>query len=143
MSNRGFLLFLFLGVRAFAFDSVQLKKTIPAPAGVKTAELTQIAADSTGRTWVSDPANDQLHHYSADGEYVQSVGHRGSAAGEFMTPHGLAVSTDGHLYIADSGNARVQIFSLDGKYLDAFGQKGSEPGQFRAPWLVSVSRDGV
>ncbi len=142
MSRRLWLLLL-LGSPAFAFESVQLKKTIPAPAAAKTAALTQSAVDSTGRLWVTDPANDQIHQFSADGDFVLSLGHHGVGAGEFMAPHGIAVSADGLLYIADSGNQRVQIFSLDGKYQDSFGQKGSEPGQFRAPWLVAVSRDGV
>ncbi len=143
MSHRSLLFFLLLGAPAFAFESIQLKKIIPAPAGSKTASLTQIAVDSSGRIWVTDPVNDQLHQFSAEGEFVQSLGRHGIAPGEFAAPHGMAVSADGLLYIADSGNGRIEIFSTDGKYQDSFGQKGSEPGQFRAPWLVSVSRDGV
>lgn len=137
------LFFFFLSHSALAFDSVQLKKIIPAPAAAKTPVLTQIAVDSTGRIWVADPANDQIHQYSPESEFVQSIGHRGAGPGQFMTPHGVAVSSGGRLYAADSGNARIEIFSLDGKYVDSFGQKGSEPGQFRTPWLVAVSRDGV
>ena len=135
--------FLILSTQAFAFESVQLKKTLPAPAGAKTASLTGIAVDPSGRVWTSDPANDQLHQYSAQGEFVQSIGRHGIGQAEFSTPHGLAVSPEGLLYVADSANARIQILTLDGKYQDSFGQKGSEPGQFRAPWELAVSRDGV
>ena len=142
MFRRVLLIFL-LSAPVFAFESVQLKKTIPAPAAAKTPALNQIAVDSTGRLWVTDPANDMLHQYSADGEFVQSIGHHGEQPGEFAGPHGIAVSPDGLLYVADSGNQRVEIFTLDGKFQDSFGQKGSEQGQFRQPWLVAVSRDGV
>src|ERR1700687_1997959 len=128
---------------AFAFESVQLKKTIAAPAGVKGSALTAITVDSSRRIWVTDPANDIIHQFSPEGEFLQSIGKHGAGQGEFSIPHGLAASADGLLYVADSANARIQIFSSDGKYMDAFGQKGSEQGQFRAPWLLTVSRDGV
>ena len=140
---RRIAILLCLCAPAFAFESVQLKKTIPAPHGAKTAALTTIAVDATGRFWVTDPANDQVHEYSAEGEFAQSIGHHGAGPGEFSGPRGIALSTDGLLYVADSGNARIQIFSSDGKYQDAFGQKGSEAGQFHTPWYLAVSRDGV
>jgi len=138
-----FFLFCLVPLNAFAFESVQLKKTITAPSGAKSPTLTQIAVDNSGRLWVTDPANDQVHQYSPEGEFVQSLGRRGVKPGEFAAPHGIAASADGLLYIADSGNQRVQIFTLDGKFSDSFGQKGSEPGQFHEPWLISVSRDGI
>ncbi len=142
MYRRLFWFFL-LSAPALAFDSAQLKKVVPMPAAIKTAALSGIAVDSSERVWVTDPANNQVHQFSAAGDYVQSLGHRGKNNGEFDGPHGIAASAEGLLYIADSGNARVQIFSLDGKFQDSFGQKGSEPGQFHSPWLLAVSRDGV
>ena len=138
-----FLFFFFLPWTLFAFDSIQLKKTIPAPAGLKTSALTGAAVDPAGRLWVTDPANNQVHVYSADGEFAQTIGRRGPALGEFNAPHGIAAGSDGLMYVADSGNQRIQIFSQDGKAREAFGQKGPEPGQFRTPYLVAVSRDGV
>src|ERR1700690_3682534 len=143
MSFRPFFFAALIGANAFAFESVQLKKTIPIAAQVKTVSLAGMAVDSAGHIWVADASNNQLHLYSAEEEYVQSFGHEGAKPGEFSGPRGLAVSTDGLLYIADSGNGRVQIFTLDGKYQDSFGQKGSGPGQFREPTFVAVSRDGV
>jgi DNA-binding beta-propeller fold protein YncE len=141
--RRPFAILLFLCAPAFAFESVQLKKILPPPSGAKTAALTEIAIDSAGHLWVTDPANDQLHEYSPQGEFLQTTGRHGQGPGEFSGPHGIAASADGLLYVADSDNARIQIFSSDGKYQDAFGQKGGEPGQFRTPWLLTVSRDGV
>jgi len=140
---RRLTLILLLGVPAYGFDSAQLKKMIPAPPSAKTAALTGIAVDASGRLWVTDPANDQVHQYSPEGEFVQSIGRHGAGLGEFSAPNGIAASADSLLYVADSANARVEIFSADGKYQDAFGQKGSDPGQLRAPWLLAISRDGV
>jgi DNA-binding beta-propeller fold protein YncE len=140
---RRLAILLCLCAPAFAFESVQLKKTIPAPPAAKTAAFTGIAVDASGRLWATDPANDQVHQFSSDGEFVQSIGRHGIGPAEFSDLHGIAVSADGLVYVADSGNARIQIFNTDGKYQDSFGQKGSEPGQFHTPWLVAVSRDGV
>ena len=78
---RRLILLFFLASPALAFESVQLKKTIPAPASIKTPALTQIAVDRTGRLWVTDPANDSLHQFSPEGDFVQSLGHHGVGAG--------------------------------------------------------------
>jgi sugar lactone lactonase YvrE len=128
---------------ALAFDSIQLKKTIPAPPALKSSALTGVAVDATGRLWITDSLNNQVHLYSAEGEYLQSFGGRGIGAAQFMSPHGIAVSPNGQIYVADSGNQRIQILSPDGKFLQSFGQKGTDPGQFHTPWLVAVSRDNV
>src|ERR1035437_4075170 len=109
MSRRLLFCSLFLTVPALAFDSIQLKKTIPAPAALKSSALTAIAADPTGRLWVTDPINHQVHLFSKEGDYVQSLGKRGSGPGEFLAPHGIAVGPDGLIYVADSGNQRIQI----------------------------------
>lgn len=143
MSRRLLLCFLWLAPPAFAFDSIQLKKIIPAPAAHKTSALTGAAVDVAGRLWLTDTLNHQVHLYSADGNFLQTLGGRGAGPGQFESPHGIAAGADGVIYVADTGNHRVQIFSPEGKFLDAFGQKGSDPGQFRSPWLVAVSRDGV
>jgi len=143
MFRRFLIGFLLLAPPALAFDSIQLKKTIPAPAALKSSALTGVAVDPGGRLWITDALNHQVHLYSADGEFVQTLGSRGAGPGQFQSPHGIAAGANGMIYIADTGNQRIQIFSADGKFVDAFGQKGSDPGQFRSPWLVAVSRDGV
>jgi sugar lactone lactonase YvrE len=143
MFRRFFLCVLFLTAPAFAFDSIQLKKTIPAPPALKSSALAGVAADAIGRLWITDAQNHAVHLYSAEGEFLQSFGSRGAGPGQFQSPHGIAVSPEGRIYVADSGNQRIQILSQEGKFLDSFGQKGSDPGQFHTPWLVAVSRDGV
>jgi len=143
MHRRQILGLLLLCAPAFAFDSIQLKKTIPAPAALKSTALTGAAVDSLGRIWITDSQNHQVHLYSAEGDFLQSFGGRGTGPGQFQSPHGIAAGPNGLIYVTDSGNQRVQVLSQDGKFLDPFGQKGSDPGQFRTPWLVAVSRDGV
>src|SRR5262245_17591700 len=106
MGVSAFFLFL-LASPAFSFDSIQLKKTVPASAGLKSTTLTGIAVDNEGRLWVTDSANHQLHLYSSEGEFLQAIGKRGQGVGDFSTPHGVAVSPEGLIYVADSGNQRI------------------------------------
>jgi len=138
-----FGLVLLFAQPAYCFDSVQLKKTLYAPASSKSFSPTCIAVDDSGRTWVTDPQNNRLLLFTAAGDFLQAVGERGSGAGQFQQPEGVAVDADGNAYVADSGNGRIQVFSPDAKFVTAFGERGSDPGQFKTPWTIAVSRDGV
>ena len=77
------------------------------------------------------------------------LGRRGSAAGEFLSPAGLALgynplSPAGHgaeLYVCDMNNHRVQVFAAeDGAFRRAFGRRGDAPGEFARPVAVAVAR---
>ncbi|MFA5975381.1 MAG: tetratricopeptide repeat protein [Elusimicrobiota bacterium] len=145
MKSRTYLLTLFLFIPSLTrgFDSVQLKQSITAPAGLKAFSPKAIAVDNVGRFWVCDSANHQIHGYSAAGEWVRTLGRQGVLPGEFQNPRGVAVDAEGFLYVADAGNARIQIFTPEGKLQSVFGQRGSDVGQFRSPWHIAVSRDEV
>lgn len=134
---------LALSAPVAAFESVQLKKSFSVPEGQSSYLPSAVAADRTGRFWVSDPATHQVLAYSAAGELQQRLGKLGSALGEFQDPHGLAVDRLGNLFVADRGNHRVQVFGPEGNVRLAFGEKGSEPGELHDPWSIAVSGDGV
>ena len=68
-----------------------------------------IAVDHDGNLWVADYGHDRLAKLSADGHLLLTIGTRGSSAGEFVGPKGVAVDpSSGKIYVADTGNARVQ-----------------------------------
>jgi sugar lactone lactonase YvrE len=68
--------------------------------------------------------------FSKDGKFIKSWGMLGSAAGEFKTPHSIAMDSQGRLFVADRGNFRIQIFDQDGKLLGAWKQFGRPSGVF-------------
>ena len=37
------------------------------------------------------------------------IGSKGSGAGQFKYPCGVAIDAEGHIVVADSGNSRVQV----------------------------------
>jgi len=75
------------------------------------------------------PVN-RIVKFSKDGKFIKAWGKRGSAPGEFDTPHGLAMDSRGRIFVADRGNSRIQIFDQDGRFLDQWKQFGRPSGVF-------------
>ncbi|XP_033220495.1 RING finger protein nhl-1 isoform X2 [Belonocnema kinseyi] len=69
-------------------------------------------------------------------------GMRGSEAGCFTWPRGLAVGPDNYIVVADSSNHRVQVFDGNGNFMKEFGTYGSGEGQFDCLAGVAVNRIG-
>jgi sugar lactone lactonase YvrE len=74
--------------------------------------------------------NSRIVKFSKDGKFIKSWGMRGSAAGEFLGPHGLAMDSKGRLFVGDRSNSRIQIFDQDGKFLEQWKQFGRPSGLF-------------
>jgi sugar lactone lactonase YvrE len=85
-----------------------------------------VAVGANGDIFVADghdeDSNARIVKFSKDGKFIKASGKRGSAAGEFDTPHGLAFDSRGRLFVADRGNNRIQIFDQDGKFLEEWKQ---------------------
>ncbi|XP_015608965.1 RING finger protein nhl-1 isoform X5 [Cephus cinctus] len=69
-------------------------------------------------------------------------GMRGSEAGCFTWPRGLAVGPDNSIVVADSSNHRVQVFDGNGNFTKEFGSYGSGEGEFDCLAGVAVNRIG-
>jgi sugar lactone lactonase YvrE len=85
-----------------------------------------VVVGANGAIFVADGhdenSNARIVKFSKDGRFVKTWGKRGTAAGEFDTPHGLAFDSRGRLFVADRGNNRIQIFDQDGKFLEQWTQ---------------------
>jgi NHL repeat len=80
--------------------------------------------------------NDRIVKYSKDGVLIAAWGKHGKAAGEFDTPHGIALDSAGRVYVADRANNRIQIFEPDGKFV-------AEWKQFGRPSDVAIDRNDM
>ncbi len=98
--------------------------------------------EARGRFLVVDAKRHRVNIFSLDGEYLSTLGSRGTGPGKFNYPYDVAVGPDGKIYVADSGNFRVQIFDSQGEFLNAFGQVGAVPGMFARPKGISLDSEG-
>ena len=74
--------------------------------------------------------NARIVKFSKDGAFIKAWGRKGSGAGEFDTPHALAMDSTGRLFVGDRGNSRIQIFDQDGQFLAEWKQFGRPSGIF-------------
>ena len=80
--------------------------------------------------------NARIVKFSKDGRFIKTWGKRGSAPGEFDTPHAIAIDSLGRVFVGDRANNRIQIFDQDGKFL-------GEWKQFSRPSGIFIDRNDV
>ncbi|CAH1996689.1 unnamed protein product [Acanthoscelides obtectus] len=80
--------------------------------------------------------------YLEKGAQLFQIGSRGSEAGCFTWPRGIAVGPDNSIVVADSSNHRVQVFDSNGRFVKEFGQYGNKEGEFDCLAGVAVNRIG-
>ena len=73
-------------------------------------------------------SNARMMKFSKDGKLIKTWGKKGTAPGDFETPHTLAMDSRGRLFVGDRGNNRIQIFDQDGKFLEEWKQFGRPSG---------------
>jgi DNA-binding beta-propeller fold protein YncE len=70
----------------------------------------------SGEFFVTDGyGNSRIVKFSARGERILEWGERGTAPGQFHTPHVITAGPDGLFYVTDRENDRIQIFDAEGK----------------------------
>src|ERR1700751_1190681 len=96
------------------------KPPLPAEDG-RFRQVTDVAWDKQGNTFISDGyINSRVAKVDGDGQWLKSWGDRGTAPGQFNTPHSIAVDAKNQVYVADRSNRRIQVFDGEGKFLRQF-----------------------
>src|ERR1051325_5818802 len=80
--------------------------------------------------------NARIVKFDKDGKFLKTWGKKGSAPGEFDTPHGLVLDPQGRLLVADRGNSRIQVFDQEGKFITEWKQWGRPSG-------IALDRTGL
>jgi DNA-binding beta-propeller fold protein YncE len=96
---------------------------------------TDVAFGPNGDIFVADGyGNSRVVKFSKDGKFLKEWGKRGSAPGDFHTPHSIAVDKQGRVYVADRENYRVQVFDSEGTFVSEWKGIGS-------PWGLELTGD--
>jgi sugar lactone lactonase YvrE len=107
---------------------------------------TSIAIDiANRRVVVVDPSQHRLAVFTLDGTFLNYLGERGTAPGQFNFPLDADFDSSGDLFVLDALNARVQRFRWDGqayRYVSHFGERGTTAGSFQIPKSIAVSPAG-
>lgn len=77
---------------------------------------------SLDEVYITDKWKHCIHVFSKNGEYLRSIGQKGSRMGTFRSPEGIATDNASQLiYVVDTGNDRIQVIQPDGKFVDQIG----------------------
>jgi DNA-binding beta-propeller fold protein YncE len=75
-----------------------------------------VAVDGDGVVYVVDSLFDNVQLFSRRGDFLLTLGRRGTDAGEFWLPSGAFIDDNDTLYVCDTYNRRVQVFRIAERY---------------------------
>ena len=102
-----------------------------------------VAVDDDDNILVVDGDNHRIQKFTSDGQFVKTVGSKGTGRLQFISPVGVAVHPHNKkVYVADCSNHRIQILNPDLTFSSSFGSRGSANGQFEYPWDVAFDNTG-
>jgi DNA-binding beta-propeller fold protein YncE len=99
-----------------------------------------VAVNQRNEVFVLDKMG--IKKFTAEGEYLATIGGVGSSDGLFNNASGLCIDQSNSIYVADSGNNRVQKFDDQGNFLGKWGSLGPADGQFSFPSGLAVDSRG-
>lgn len=107
-----------------------IERAIPAPSNFY--QPTDVTWDPNGNIYISDGyGNSRIAKFNKQGVLVKHWGERGTAHGEFNTPHSIVIAND-TLYVADRQNGRIQTFDTDGNFKQEWRPGGN-------PWSLCLT----
>ena len=84
----------------------------------------QIAVNSLGIVYLTDPNGNQLLKYHDNGTFIGGIGSEGTEPGKFKTPHGIAFDPNNNMYVTDMKNYRIQVFDNKDSFIREWKSSG-------------------
>ncbi|VAW84047.1 NHL repeat domain protein [hydrothermal vent metagenome] len=135
--QKSILVFDIPGGRYFEFGAIE-------PGGLQKPTGIDIA--DNGDIFVSDVEARRVMVYSAEGQYLRSIGHHE----QLKRPSDVTIDSNNKLvYVVDTGGVdsqqhRIAVYDLDsGDLLRTIGTRGQQTGNFNIPLQASVASNGL
>lgn len=77
--------------------------------------------DDKDNVYIVDAGNNRIQKFNSEGDFTSSWGSRGSAPGQLLSPHDIALDFDGNSYLVEQGNYRVLKFDPKGQSIATWG----------------------
>jgi len=101
------------------------------PNKVAFYQPTDVTWGADGSVFISDGyGNSRVVKFDKEGNFVKSWGERGTAKGDFNTPHSIVIDKNQTLYVADRANSRIQLFDTDGNFKQVWTNLPGPPWSF-------------
>ncbi|MBS3909780.1 MAG: hypothetical protein KGZ93_09180 [Actinobacteria bacterium] len=95
-----------------------------------------IAADNSGKIFVSDSNNARVQVFAANGEFLRLFAQPGGDA--LALPRGMALDGKGRLHIVDTLKHKVFVFTKEGRFLYSYGKFGTDDGGLSYPNGIAI-----
>jgi len=100
-----------------SLDYVKQYGNIASPdANERLYEPRDVARDRDRNVYILDTGNFRIQKFDSDGAFVQSIGTKGTDAGQMLFPSSIDVDTRGNIFVTDPGNAAIISFNPDGTH---------------------------
>ena len=90
--------------------------------------LTSIATDSEGNVYLLDMQLSQVYVYSADGEYLNTIGREGEGPGEFRRAGDMFIAPDGNVAVMQRMPGKIILLSTQGDPMGEWPMPGGNEG---------------
>jgi DNA-binding beta-propeller fold protein YncE len=98
----------------------------------------QIAVNSIGNLYLSDPKSNQLLKYQDNGTFLGTIGSKGTTPGKFSTPHGISFDSNDNIYVTDMKNYRIQVFDSNDSFIREWRSTGTGADNFSEPSIATI-----
>jgi hypothetical protein len=122
--NDSFFISEYTGNQISKFDNAGNKLAVFGSGGTGPGQLLgpqYMAMDHSGYLYVSDWGNKRVNKYTVEGEFVFSIGGKGSASPVLSGPTGIAIRGD-QVFVADRLKKQIACFDRDGNLLKLYGE---------------------
>ena len=108
-------------------------RRLPWAAAEISIAQTDVTWDPQGDIFVADGYNNsRVVKFAKNGDFIKSVGERGTGPLQFNLPHTIAADSKGNIYVGDRSNNRIQVLDSDLNFKTEW--KG-----FGSPWAICVT----